>query len=85
METGASSEPPSNTPDAVRGSGELDAARYGAVLRARQLVGVRGAGVDHDGLYYVRSVTHQIERGSYRQRFDLSREGTVSTVPLVPT
>jgi hypothetical protein len=75
----------SNAPDAVRGSGELDAARYGAVLRARQLVGVRGAGIDHDGLYYVRSVTHQIERGSYRQRFDLSREGTVSTVPLVPT
>ncbi len=72
-----------NAPDAVRAQGELEAARYGHVLRARHLVGVRGAGLDFDGVYYVRSVTHQIERGSYRQSFSLSREGTIPTVPLV--
>jgi hypothetical protein len=72
-----------NAPDAVRGQGELDGARYGSVLRARHLVGVRGAGLDHDGLYYVRSVTHQLERGSYTQSFSLSREGTMPTLPAV--
>jgi hypothetical protein len=72
-----------NAPDAVRGQGQLDGARYGSVLRARHLVGVRGAGLDHDGLYYVRSVTHQLERGSYTQSFSLSREGTLPTVPAV--
>jgi hypothetical protein len=73
----------SNAPDAVHGRGQLDGARYGGVLRARHLVGVRGAGLDHDGLFYVRSVTHQLERGSYTQSFSISREGTMPTVPAV--
>src|ERR1700732_3391310 len=33
--------------------GSLDVTRYGRVLNARQLVGVRGAGPAFDGLYYV--------------------------------
>jgi hypothetical protein len=70
-------------PDAVTAHGELDAVRYGAVLRARRLVGVRGAGFSYNGFYYVRSVTHTIERGSYRQSFTLSREGTGSSTPVV--
>src|SRR3712207_8587317 len=49
-------------------SGTVETARYGHALRARRLVGVRGAGRTYDGLYYVRRVTHSIERGSYRQR-----------------
>lgn len=72
-----------NAPEAVRGSGELDTVRYGSVLRARGLVGVRGAGLSYDGNYYVRSVTHTITQGSYTQRFSLSREGTGSLVPVV--
>jgi hypothetical protein len=72
-------------PEAVHGEGELDTARYGAVLRAGGLVGVRGAGLDYDGFYYVRSVTHTIERGSYRQRFSLSRDGTGPLAPVVRT
>lgn len=56
-------------------SGELDTVRYGAVLRARRLVGVRGVGVSYDGDYYVKRVTHTLQRGSYRQRFELAREG----------
>jgi hypothetical protein len=71
--------------DSVFGSGKLDVARYGRVLKSRQLVGVRGAGLPYDGLYYVKSVTHEIERGSYKQSFSLARNALISTVPQVPT
>jgi hypothetical protein len=69
--------------DAVTGEGSLDVARYGGVLKARQLVGVRGAGPAFDGLYYVKSVTHKIKRGEYKQEFKLTRNGLVSTVATV--
>ncbi|MFJ8579369.1 hypothetical protein [Micromonospora sp. NPDC093277] len=69
--------------DAVVGDGELDGARYGAVLRPRGLVGVRGAGWSHDGLWYVRRVVHDLAPGSYRQQFTIVREGYGSTVPVV--
>jgi hypothetical protein len=70
--------------DAVRGTGTLDVVRYGRVLKARQLVGVRGAGPAFDGLYYVKSVTHTIARGEYKQEFALARNGLVSTLQSVP-
>lgn len=69
--------------DAVVGEGELDGARYGGVLRPRGLVGLRGAGYAHDGLWYVRRVEHDLSPGSYRQRFTIAREGYGSTVPVV--
>jgi hypothetical protein len=71
--------------DSVFCTGRLDVARYGRLLRSRQLVGVRGAGLPFDGLYYVKSVTHEIERGSYRQGFSLARNALISTLPSVPT
>ena len=58
--------------------------RYGRVLKARRLVGVRGAGTAFDGLYYVKSVTHSIKRGEYKQSFTLVRNGLISTLPAVP-
>lgn len=70
--------------DAVVADGELDGARYGGVLRPRGLVGLRGAGWSHDGLWYVREVEHDLTPGGYRQRFSLAREGYGSTVPVVP-
>jgi len=70
--------------EAVQGSGSLDVLRYGRVLKARQLVAVRGAGPAFDGLHYVSSVTHKIKRGEYKQSFKLSRNGLLSTVPKVP-
>ena len=70
--------------DAVTGSGSLDVLRYGRPLRARELVGVRGAGLAFDGLHYVKSVTHQIKRGEYKQSFTLARNGLISTLPQVP-
>jgi hypothetical protein len=70
--------------DAVSGSGTLDVMRYGQVLKARRLVGVRGVGTAFDGLYYVKSVTHSIKRGEYKQSFTLVRNGLISTLPQVP-
>ena len=71
--------------DSVTGNGSLDVLRYGRVLKARGLVGVRGAGTAFDGLYYVKSVTHNIKRGEYKQNFTLTRNGLISTVPMVPS
>jgi hypothetical protein len=70
--------------DTVTGTGSLDVVRYGRVLRSRQLVGVRGVGPAFDGLHYVSQVRHTIKRGEYKQSFELSRKGLLSTVPLVP-
>jgi hypothetical protein len=70
--------------DAISASGSLNVLRYGRVLKARSLVGVRGAGVAYDGLYYVKSVTHDIKKGEYKQSFTLSRNALISTTPLVP-
>lgn len=74
----------SRTSDVVVGSGSLNVMRYGRILKARALVGVRGAGPAFDGLHYVTSVTHRIKAGEYTQSFELARNGLVSTVPLVP-
>ena len=70
--------------DVVSGSGSLDVLRYGRLLKSRELVGVRGAGLAFNGLYYVTSVTHNITRQSYKQNFQLSRNGLLSTVSRVP-
>ena len=72
------------TADATTASGTLDVLRYGRTLKARQLVGLRGVGTPYDGLYYVNSVTHSLQRGEYKQDFTLSRNGLISTVPEVP-
>lgn len=70
--------------DCVFGRGTLDVAKYGRLLKSRQLVGVRGAGLPFDGLFYVKSVAHEIERGSYKQGFSLARNALISTIPSVP-
>jgi hypothetical protein len=69
--------------DSLTATGSLDALRYGDVLTARGLVGLRGAGWQHDGLYYVQRVTHTIQRGEYTQAFTLTREGVGSTTAVV--
>jgi hypothetical protein len=71
------------TADVVTASGQLDVIRYGQVFKARQLCAVRGGGQYYDGLYYVKSVTHDIQRGQYRQNFTLARGGTGSSVSTV--
>jgi len=69
--------------DAVTATGELDGIAYGDVLRPRRLVGLRGVGFMHDGLYYVKNVTHNISKGNYKQAFTISREGLGSTTSVV--
>jgi len=71
--------------DVLTAEGELDAVRYGHILQARGLVGLRGAGYSLDGLYYVKQVTHTISPASYVQKFSLAREGLGTTVPVVRT
>lgn len=73
-----------NNAAAVTGSGSLDVLRYGRSLAPRMLVGVRGAGIAYDGLYYVDSVSHDLKRGSYKQNFTLSRDGLIANVPVLP-
>ncbi|WP_321963646.1 hypothetical protein [Paraburkholderia sp. J7] len=69
--------------DVATASGQLDVLRYGRVFKARQLCAVRGGGQYYDGLYYVKSVTHDIKRGQYKQSFTLARGGTGSSVNRV--
>jgi hypothetical protein len=69
--------------DAVKATGTLDGTRYGGVLRARKLVGLRGLGYMHDGFYYVKNVTHMLKKGEYKQEFTVVREGLGSTTPVV--
>jgi hypothetical protein len=70
--------------EAVTGRGTVNVLRYGHILKSRGLVGVRGAGDIYNGLYYVKSVTHNIKKGEYKQDFTLTRNGMLSTVPKVP-
>jgi hypothetical protein len=69
--------------DAITGNGSLNTTKYGAILKTRTVVGVRGAGPAYDGFYYVNSVTHNIKQGEYKQSFTLSRDGLISQVPVV--
>ncbi len=71
--------------DVVTGNGTLDVIRYGQVLRARSLVGVRGAGLAFDGMHYVDSVTHNLKPGEYKQTFVLKRNALIADVPVVPS
>ena len=70
--------------DSVSANGSLDVLRYGRVLKPRGLVGVRGAGIAYDGLYYVKSVTSTLKRGEFKQSFNLTRNGLISITPRVP-
>jgi hypothetical protein len=70
--------------DVVTGHGTLNADRYGQILRARSLVGVRGAGLAFDGMYYVDSCTHDLKPGEYKQSFVLKRNALIANLPVVP-
>jgi hypothetical protein len=70
--------------DSVSAKGSLDVLRYGRPLKARQLVGVRGAGLAYDGLYFVQSVKSTLKRGEFKQSFQLTRNGLISITPRVP-
>ena len=74
-----------STDNVLTAQGEVDTLRYGSIMDAPGLVGVRGCGMSLDGIYYVNSVTHSLSRGEYRQQFTLSREGFGTTTAVVPS
>jgi phage protein D len=57
----------------VIAAGEVDGRAYGAVLRARRLVTIKGIGATHSGLYYVTRVRHQLSADAYVQSFEARR------------
>ena len=59
--------------NAVTAQGSLDTLRYGALLGVRQKIEVRGATRAFNGTWTIRSVTHRIARGEYKQDFQLVR------------
>lgn len=69
--------------EVLTATGTLDALRYGELLQPRGIVGLRGAGLSHDGMYYVKSVRHSIRKGEYKQQFTLTREGLGPITPVV--
>ncbi len=69
---------------ALTGNGSLDVLRYGRVLKAGGIVGVRGAGIAFDGMHHVDSVTSTATLSSLKQDFALSRNGLLPTQPTVP-
>jgi hypothetical protein len=63
-------------------------ARLGTVVNAPGVVGVRGTGRAYDGLYYLKSATHQISLlagagWDYTQQLTMTREGTGTTTPVL--
>lgn len=81
----AQAETDKSMDDVVTVSGELDALLYGELLRPRGLVDLRGVGYSYNGTYYVKSVTHNVSQGTYKQRFTLTRDGTGALSPMVRT
>jgi phage protein D len=60
----------------VTATGTVDARIYGAVLQAKRLVIIRGAGSSLSGLYYVTRVHHVFTVDGYTQEFESIRNGT---------
>lgn len=59
----------------IEARGELDSALYGAALRAKQLVPIKGVGETFSGVYYVTSVKHVFTVDNYVQHFTARRNG----------
>ncbi len=72
-----------STDQVLQATGSVDVFLYQHILAPAGLVGVRGAGYQHDGFYYVKKVTHTITPESYKTGFTLTREGYGSTTPVV--
>jgi phage protein D len=58
---------------AIRAEGELNASTYGAVLRAKRTITLRGVGRMFSGTYYVDRVLHVFSAEGWKQRFSIRR------------
>lgn len=77
-----------STDNVVTVQSEITPARLGSVVTAPGVIGVRGAGVSYDGLYYLKAATHRInlatgEQWSYTESLTLTREGVGTTTPIL--
>ncbi|MDQ3740389.1 MAG: hypothetical protein M3389_05515 [Actinomycetota bacterium] len=75
-----------STDNVVTVNCEAPTVAIGKVLRAPGTVGVRGAGSQYDGIYYLKQATHRIqlladERWDYTQALVLTREGVGNLFP----
>ena len=61
---------------AIIAEGEINSEAYGAVLRAKRPVLVRGAGELYSGAYVTERVLHLFAEGEYTQSFTLRRNAT---------
>lgn len=59
----------------VTGEGEVNANRYGHVLKPRLPVTIKGIGETYSGVYYVSHVTHRFTKSGYSQHFRVRRNG----------
>jgi phage protein D len=57
----------------IEADGELDSSLYGAVLRAKSLVPIKGVGEMFSGTYYVTNVKHSFQSERYSQHFKARR------------
>jgi hypothetical protein len=69
--------------DVVTAQGSVNSERYNSVIVSPGLINVRGAGLMYDGTYYVKSITHKISPKMHTQDFELTREGTMTLIPIV--
>jgi uncharacterized protein len=57
----------------IQAEGEVDGKLYGAALRARAIVPIRGVGRHYSGDYHITKVIHRFTLEEYRQRFWVQR------------
>ena len=69
--------------ETITAQGELDAMRYGGILQARSLVGVRWRRHDIRWQILRQECRTPLQPGSYTQSFTLTRQGTGSASPVV--
>jgi hypothetical protein len=84
----AQAETDLSTDEVVTATVDVTTSRVGTVVQAPGVVGIRGAGLDYDGLYYLKSATHRIslfsdEQYDYTQSLTLTREGVGTTTPFL--
>ena len=63
----------------VTGKGEVSANQYGAVLKPRGTVTIKGIGETYSGVYYVSHVTHSFTSDGYVQYFCVKRNALMPT------
>ncbi|HEX8615997.1 MAG TPA: contractile injection system protein, VgrG/Pvc8 family [Thermoanaerobaculia bacterium] len=61
---------------AVTAEGELSTSTFGAILRAKKTVQVRGIGRLFSGAFYIQRVLHTFSSKGHKQRFTLRRNAT---------